>query len=75
MKVQDFSGGGIKHENCHRRTECDMIAITSPITSRLSQIGKLSLISGHPNQSYSAVSTFFLGYFDVYYAYLFRLNL
>ena len=31
MKGQDFSGGGIKHENCHRGTECDTIAIASPI--------------------------------------------
>ena len=40
MKGQDFSGGGIKHEN----QSCDTIAIASPITSLQSQIGKLSLI-------------------------------
>ena len=44
MRGHDFSGGGIKQENCHRRTECDTIAIASPITSLWSQIGKLSLI-------------------------------
>ena len=44
MKGQDFSGGGIKHENCHRRTECDTIAIASPITFLSIQIGKLRLI-------------------------------
>ena len=44
MKFQDFSGGGMKHENFHRRTECDTIAIASLITSVQSQIGKFSLI-------------------------------
>ena len=32
MKVQDFSGGGIKHENCHRRTVCDSDRVTDYIS-------------------------------------------
>ena len=51
----------------HRRTECDTIAIASPIISLLSQIGKLSLIVVTQIKAWFS-GTFFWGYFDVYYA-------
>ena len=46
MKGQDFSGGGIKHENCHRRTECShsVDRVADYISINWTQIGKLSLI-------------------------------